>query len=95
MPTAYVIGWLQDPQAHYLRQQALLPAERALAAASRSTDQWLYLLELRDTIRHPWKYPDHEAHADAREHVHQLHDALTDEQLDGVDWHLVAQSLIA
>lgn len=94
MSTAYVVGWLQVPEVAYVRRHAKDVTERALAADKRS-DQWLYLLELRDTGSHPWKYPDHQEHADAREHVHQLHDMLIYEQMHSVDWHLLAQSLAA
>ncbi|MFI7705492.1 hypothetical protein [Nonomuraea sp. NPDC049480] len=92
-PTEYVIHWLQAPEVTYLRDEALTCAERALSADNRN-DQWLYLLELRDTIHHPWKYPGHEAHVAAGEHVTQLHDTLTDDQLhSAVDWHAVAKTL--
>ncbi|GAA4931980.1 hypothetical protein HD597_012856 [Nonomuraea thailandensis] len=94
MPTAYVVGWLQAPEVAHVRRYATTVAERALAA-DQPDAQWLYLLELRDIVHHPWKYPDHQEHADAREHVHQLHDTLTYDQLHSLDWHQVAQSLIA
>ncbi|MEW1843741.1 hypothetical protein AB0392_37850 [Nonomuraea angiospora] len=93
-PTAYILTWLKAPEVAYLRNPVAEYGRYAIASTDESGRQEC-LAAMHATIHHPWKYPDDPAHQAASEHTRQLHDALTFDDLEAVDWMEVAEDLTA